>query len=322
MKRKVFITRKIQDAALAELNSKYQVDVHSGERPATREELQSGTRDADGLICFPYDRIDQKIIDSARNLRVISTYSVGFEHIDVGHARNRGIRIGYTPNVLTDATADMTFALLLDLFRRVSAGDRVMREDRWVSVYAPTEYLGTDPQGKTLGILGMGRIGRAVAKRADAFGMKTVYHNRQRMQDPQERSLGIEYVSFDELVTRSDVISIHTPHTAETEHLFDADVFARMKRTAYLINTARGRIVNERDLAAALRDGIIAGAGLDVFETEPINGENPLLKLQNVVLSPHMGSATTETRARMVEIVIRNLDLGMDGRKPAYSVEY
>ena len=321
MKRKVFITRRIQDAAIAELGNRYQVDVHSG-GPASREEILSGIADAEGLICFPYDRIDREVIDSARRLRIISAYSVGFEHIDVQHAKDRGIRVGHTPDVLTDATADMTLALLLDLFRRVSEEDRIVREGRWGSIYSATEHLGVDLQGKTLGILGMGRIGQAVAKRAGAFGMRISYCSRQRLPDSQEKPLGAVHVSFDDLVSQSDVISIHAPHTTETTHLFDAGVFARMKSTAYLINTARGKVINEKDLTVALQGGIIAGAGLDVFETEPVGKDNPLLGLQNVVLSPHMGSATVETRAKMVETVISNLDLGMDGKKPAYSVGY
>lgn len=321
MKKKVFITRRIQDEVISELGNRYQVDVHAN-GPASREELLSGIEDAEGLICFPYDKIDSKVIDSASRLKVISTYSVGFDHIDIQHAKNRRIRVGYTPDVLTDATADMTLALLLDLFRRVSTEDRIVREGRWASIYSATEHLGVDLQGKTFGILGMGRIGRAVAKRAGAFGMNIIYHNRQRLQDSQENLLGAAYVSFDDLVSQSDVISIHAPHTVETTYLFDAGVFASMKETAYLINTARGKIVNERDLIAALQEGIIAGAGLDVFETEPVDKDNPLLGLQNVVLSPHMGSATTETRARMSKTVVRNLDLGMEGKKPAHSVGY
>lgn len=319
MKRKVFITRSIQDVAMAELGDRYQVNVHSG-MPASREEIRSGIADAEGLICFPYDRIDREVIDSARRLKVISAYSVGFEHIDVQYAKSKGIRIGYTPDVLTNATADMAFALLLDLFRRVSAEDRIVREGRWESVYSATEHLGVDLQNKTLGIFGMGRIGQAVAKRAGAFGMRIAYCSRHRLQDLQERSLGAVRVSFDDLASQSDVISIHAPHTAETTHLFDAGVFTKMKRTAYLINTARGKIVNEEDLVTALQAGIIAGAGLDVFEAEPVDKDSPLLGLQNVVLSPHMGSATVETRAKMVETVIKNLDLGMDGKRPVHSV--
>lgn len=321
MKRKVFITRGIQDEVIAELGSRYQVDVHAG-GPASREEILSGVADAEGLICFPYDRIDREVIDSARRLKVISTYSVGFDHIDIQHAKDRRIRVGHTPDVLTESTADMTLALLLDLFRRVSEEDRIVREGRWTSVYSATEHLAVDLQGKTLGILGMGRIGQAVAKRAGAFGMNVTYCNRQRLPNSQEKSLGVTYVSFDDLVSQSDVISIHSPHTVETAYLIDAAVFARMKRTAYLINTARGKIVNEKDLVTALQDKIIAGAGLDVFETEPVSKDSPLLGLQNVVLSPHMGSATVETRAKMAETVVRNLDLGMEGKNPAYPVGY
>jgi glyoxylate reductase len=177
-------------------------------------------------------------------------------------------------------------------------------------------------QGKTLGILGLGRIGRMLAKRTKAFDMNTVYHNRNHISKSNEKALGVKYVSFEKLVTQSDIISIHVPHTRETEYLFGMKVFRKMKKSAFLINTARGKIVNEKELVVALKKNIIAGAGLDVFEEEPVSAKNPLTKLQNVVLTPHIGSSTKETRAKMAQITVKNLNLGMSGKKPIYSVGY
>ena len=322
MKKKVFLTRTLHDFALNELKKRYQIEIHSGKIPIPQTKLRSKIKDIDGLICFPYDKISQETMDLAENLKVISTYSVGFDHIDIKHAKKKKIRVGYTPEVLTDATADLAFSLLLDCLRRTSEGDRIIRDGKWKVIYGAHDYVGLDLQGKTLGILGLGRIGGTLAKRAKAFDMKLVYHNRNRISKSKEKSLGIKHVSFEKLITQSDIISIHVPHTKETEHMFDKKTFRKMKKSAFLINTARGKIVNEKDLAIALKKKIIAGAGLDVFETEPINKKNPLTKLENVVLAPHIGSSTKETRAKMAEITVKNLNLGMNGKKPIYSVGY
>ncbi|QLH06160.1 2-hydroxyacid dehydrogenase [Nitrosopumilus ureiphilus] len=322
MKNKVFLTRTLHDFALKELKKRYQIEVHSGKIPIPQTKLRSKIREVDGIICFPYDKINKETIDLAKNLKVISTFSVGFDHIDVNYAKKKKIRVGYTPEVLTDATADLAFTLLLDVLRRVSEGDRIIREGKWKVIYGAHDYVGVDLQGKTLGILGLGRIGRTLAKRAKAFDMNIVYHNRNRISKSKEKTLGAKFVSFEKLVAQSDIISIHVPHTKETDHLFDIKVFRKMKKSAFLINTARGRIVNEKELVVALKKNIIAGAGLDVFEEEPISTKNPLTKLQNVVLAPHIGSSTKETRAKMAEITVKNLNLGMNGKKPIYSVGY
>ncbi len=322
MKNKVFLTRTLHDFALKELKKRYQVEVHSGKIPIPQTKLRSKIKEVDGLICFPYDKISKETIDLAKNLKVISTYSVGFDHIDVGYAKKKKIRVGYTPEVLTDATADLAFTLLLDVLRRVSEGDRIIRGGKWKVIYGAHDYVGVDLQGKTLGILGLGRIGKTLAKRAKAFDMKIIYHNRNRISQSKEKTLGTKYVSFEKLLTQSDVISIHVPHTKETDHLFNMKVFRKMKKSAFLINTARGKIVNEKELAVALKKNIIAGAGLDVFEEEPMNPKNPLIKLQNVALAPHIGSSTKETRAKMAQITVKNLNLGMNGKKPIYSVGY
>ena len=323
MRRKVFLTRTLHDFALKELKRRYSVEVHSGKIPIPEKKLRSKIRDVEGLICFPYDRINQETLDMAENLKVISTYSVGFDHIDIKHARSKKIRVGYTPGVLTDATADLAFGLMLDVMRRVSEGDRIIRNGRWRTIFGAYDYTGYDLQGKTLGILGLGRIGRTLAKRARAFDMKLVYHNRNKISKNLEKGLGIRYVSFSELVKGSDVISIHVPHTPQTDHLFDMAIFEKMKDTSFLINTSRGKVVNEKDLAGALKNRIIAGAGLDVFEVEPISGKkHSLSRLENVVLAPHIGSSTKETREKMSQITVKNLDLGMNGKKPFFSVGY
>jgi len=232
-KRRVFLTRTLHDFALKELREKYQIEVHSGKIPIPKNILKNKIETIDGLICFPYDKIDKKMIDSATNLKVISTYSVGFDHIDINHAIKKKIRVGYTPEVLTDATADLAFTLILDVMRRVSEGDKIIRSGKWRQIYGAYDYVGIDLQGKTLGILGLGRIGSTLAKRVKAFDMKIIYHNRKRVSKSREKALGIKYVSQDKLITQSDVISIHVPHTEQTNELFDAKVFKKMKNTHF-----------------------------------------------------------------------------------------
>ncbi|MGB0855895.1 MAG: 2-hydroxyacid dehydrogenase [Nitrosopumilus sp.] len=322
MKKKVFLTRTLQDGAVKQLKKKYQIEVHSGKIPIPESKLRLKIRDIDGLICFPYDRINKETMEMAKNLKVISTYSVGFDHIDTEFAKKRKIRVGYTPEVLTNATADLAFTLLLDILRRVSEGDRVIRLGKWKTVYGADDFVGFDLQEKTLGILGLGRIGKALAKRAKAFDMKIIYHNRNRLPITREKMLGIKYSSFDKLIRQSDIVSIHVPHTKETNQLINIKIFKKMKSSAFLINTSRGKIVDQKDLVNALKKKIIAGAGLDVFETEPINEKNPLVKLENVVLSPHIGSSTVETRNKMAKITVKNLELGINQKKPIYSVGY
>ncbi len=283
--------------------------------------LISKIKDKDGLICYPYDTIDSDVINAGINLKAISTYSVGYDHIDVKTASRRGIVIGYTPEVLTRATADLTMALMLSLFRRIPEGDKLIRNNKWRTTFGPYEFLGTDLYKKTLGIFGMGRIGKAVAKRASGFEMDVIYHNRTRLSKKEERELGVKYVSSDNMFRTSDVISIHTPHTTQTHEVVNLKLLKKMKKTAFLINTSRGKIINEKDLAMALERKMIAGAGLDVFQKEPIDSKNPITKMDNVILMPHSGSATVETRKKMAEIAIKNLALGLSGRKPIYQVK-
>lgn len=321
-KKRVFLTRTIHDFALNELKKRYKVEVHLGKIPISKTKLRSKIKNVDGLICFPYDKINKDLIDNAKNLKAISTYSVGFDHIDTQYAKKKKIRVGYTAEVLTDATADLTFSLILDVARRVSEGDRIIRNGKWRQIYGAYEYEGIDLQSKTLGIFGLGRIGSTLAKRAKSFDMKIIYNNRKQISKNKEKVLGIKYVTLNKLITQSDIISIHVPHTKETDQIFNMKIFKKMKKSAFLINTSRGKIINEKDLVIALKKKMIAGAALDVYETEPISKKHPLTKMQNVVLTPHVGSSTKETRVKMAEITVKNLNLGMNGRSPIYSVGY
>ena len=319
-KPKVLLTRKLHDFALKELRKKYSIQVHSGTIPMPKKKLMGKIKDKDGLICFPYDIIDKQVIDSAKKLKAISTYSVGFDHIDISYAKKQKIKIGYTPEVLTDATADLTMSLILDLLRRVTEGDRIIRKGDWRQIYGAYDYVGVDLAGKTLGILGLGRIGQAVVKRAHPFGMKIIYHNRHRLSVAREKKLHVKSVSLNEIFTKSDVLTIHVPYSKETHQFVNMKFFKKMKRTSFLINTARGKIIKENDLVSALKKKIISGAALDVFEKEPISKIHPLTKIDNVVLAPHIGSSTKETREKMAEITVKNLKLALDGKKPIYSV--
>jgi len=321
-KKRVFLTRTLHDFALKELKKRYRVEIHSGKIPIPRKKLYFKIGKIDGLICFPYDVIDSELIDRAKNLKVISTYSVGFDHIDTEHAKKRKIRVGYTPEVLNDATADLALSLMLDVTRRVSEGDRIVRKGDWREIFGAYDYVGTDLQGKTLGIFGLGRIGSILARRAKSFDMKIIYHNRKHVSRTKEKILDVKYVSFGKLISQSDVISIHVPHTKQTDQLFDKKIFQKMKNSAFLVNTARGKIINENDLIVALKKKIIAGAALDVFELEPIGKNHPFSKIQNITLAPHIGSSTKETRAKMAEITVKNLHLGINGKKPKFSVGY
>ncbi len=318
---KILVTRKLHKFALKELKKKYDVEIHKGNLPISRKSLIRKIKDKDGLICYPYDCIDREIISNCPNLKVISTYSVGYDHIDILAANRKGIVIGYTPEVLTRATADLTMGLILAIFRRIPEGDKLIRNDKWNKILGPTEFLGNELSHKTIGIFGMGRIGKAVARRAAGFEMKIIYYNRTRLSKKEERDLRVKYVSLDKLFKSSDVVSIHVPYTLETHEIVNLQLLNKMKRTAFLINTARGKIINEKDLILTLRRKKIAGAGLDVFQKEPINANHPFAKMKNVIILPHTGSATRETRKMMAEITVKNIILALSGRKPIYQVK-
>jgi glyoxylate reductase len=296
----VLLTRRVPSAILSLLQSQHTVDVYQGEGTIPRDELLRRVADKDALICLLTEQIDRDVFEAAPALKIVANIAVGYDNIDVAAARQRGVVVTNTPDVLTQAVAEFTWALILGIARRVAEGDRLVRSGAWKG-WGLDFMLGTELRGKQLGIVGAGRIGRAVAAKAPAFGMRAVFARHD--------------MSMDELLVSSDVISIHTPGTAETRHMINRKSLIRMKRSALLVNTARGTIVDEEALAWALDERLIAGAALDVYEKEP--AVHPaLLKHENVLLAPHIGSATRETRTAMAELAIRNVLAVLDGDAP------
>jgi len=275
----------------------------------TPAELAGGCRDADGLLCLLSDRIDAKLLAAAPRLRVVSSYSVGLDHVDLAAATRRGIPVGFTPDVLTETTAELALGLLFATARRIVEADREVRSGAWTRAWDPSGLLGRDLHGATLGVIGLGAIGRALATRGRALGTRILGWSRTRRELP-----GIEFVALDALLERSDFVSVHVALAPETRGLLGARAFARMKHGAILVNTARGGIVDEEALADALRAGRLAGAALDVFAREPLPADSPLLGAPNLILTPHIGSATVATRARMAELAVDNLLAGLAGR--------
>ncbi|CAB4331757.1 unannotated protein [freshwater metagenome] len=311
----VFVTRPLPAPGIDLLkDSGFEVRSNPEDRPLSREELLAGVRDADALICMLSDRIDSELLDSAPALKVIANYAVGHDNIDVGAVRKRGIEVTNTPGVLTEATADLAWALLLAAARNLGAGERMVRAGEWTG-WGPMQLLGEPLQGRTLGIVGMGAIGQAVARRGKGFGLEIIYFNRNRVAPEIESSLGAQFVSFDELVRRSDFVSLHAPLNEQSRHLFNQQTFQSMKSTAVLVNTGRGALIDEVELVAALQQGRIAAAGLDVYEFEPKITEG-LVSLDNVVLAPHLGSASTSARGDMVRLCCENVIAVLAG-KPA-----
>ena len=302
---KVYVTRLIPEAGLVRLRMHFDVEVNPEDRPLTREELHGAVADADGVIGLLTDRIDADFFDAAPRLKGYANYAVGFDNIDVPEATRRGIPVSNTPDVLTQATAEMAWALLFAVARRVVETDAVMRSGSW-SGWGPMQFIGADVSGKTLGIVGAGRIGAAVARMSMGFGMRVLYNNPSRRNLALEEEVGARSVDFDELLAESDFISVHAPLRPMTRHLFNADAFRKMKRTAIIINTARGPVIKEDDLVEALRSGEIGGAGLDVYEMEPKMAEG-LAGCPNAVLLPHIGSATRSARDGMAMLAAENL---------------
>ena len=282
--------------------------------PMDRQKLLERIAGQEGLLCTITDRIDAEVLDRAPALKVIANYGVGFEHIDVDAATRRGIPVTNTPGVLTETTADLAFALILATARRVVEGDQRVREGKF-QYWAPLLFLGQEVSGKTLGIIGMGRIGQAVARRAAGFGMKLLYHSRTRLSPAEEQELRASFQPLETLLREADFVTLHVPLTPHTRHLIGSRELELMKHSAYLINTARGPVVDEAALVAALRQGQIRGAGLDVYEKEPELCPG-LADLENVVLLPHVGSATVETRTRMALMAAENLLAGLRGDPP------
>jgi glyoxylate reductase len=314
--KKVYVTRKILEPALSMISGECKVTLHSKPGPPSRSEILKNVAGKDGILCMLTDRIDARVMDAAGpGFKVISSYSTGFEHIDVMEATARGIYITYTADILAEATADLAFALILACARRIVSADRYVRKNKWKVGWSPDLMLGYNVHGATLGIIGLGRIGAAVARRAQGFDMKILYHSRNRRKQ-LESELGVQYAGLDELLARSDFVSIHTSLNSESRHMINRDRLGLMKKTAFLVNTARGQVVKESDLAKALKSNQIAGAALDVFENEPLLRSSPLLKMKNVVLLPHIGSATYQTRSKMAEVAARNLLDVLSGKEP------
>jgi len=308
---RVFATRELPGRALERLAKRAHVEIWPGPGAPPREALLAGARRADGLLCLLSDRIDSELLDNCRKLRVVSSCSVGVDHIDLAAASARGIAVGFTPGVLVETTADLAFGLLMAAARRIAEADRFVREGRWTPElgWDPALLLGRDLSGATLGIIGLGAIGRAVARRARGFDMQVLGWTRSGRSVP-----GVVTVAFEELLERSDFVSIHVASTPETRGLVSAAAFARMRPGAILVNTARGGIVDEGALVAALASGRLAAAALDVFETEPLEPGSPLLDAPNLVLTPHIGSASIATRTRMADLAVENLLAGLEGR--------
>jgi glyoxylate reductase len=313
-KPRVFVTRTMPGPALQMLEAELQVDMWEEDRPIPREEFLRRVPGVDGILTHVTDRVDGELLDVAGQARVVSNYAVGYDNIDVPAASVRGVLVTNTPGVLTDATADMAFALLMAAARMLTRAERALRDGEWRQ-WQPDWLLGAPVWGATLGVIGLGRIGQAMARRGRGFDMEVLYYSRRRRPE-LEAQLGLQYRPLEELLAASDFVSLHVPLSEQTHHLIGERELGLMKKSAILINTARGPVVDQKALVAALRTGQIAAAGLDVFEREPISLDNPLLELDNVVLIPHLGSATRPSRYEMGTTAARNLLAAVSGRKP------
>jgi glyoxylate reductase len=314
------MTRKIPGSALSIISKHSNIVVNRKIRPPTKTEILDGVRNTDAILCTLIDKIDADIIDAAGpSLRVISSYSTGVDHIDIEYATKKGISVTTTGDILTETVADLTFALILGVSRLITQAYELVICNRWKYGWDANLMLGSDVHNKTLGIVGLGKIGSAVARRAKGFNMEILYRKLHGRNVRLENELGVKAVSMDEIAQNSDFLSLHSSLNSESYHMIDKSIFRRMKHTAYLINTARGSLTNEPDLIMALRKKWIAGAGLDVFEKEPPLSANPLLKMKNVLLTPHIGSATLSTRTKMAEVAAKNLLNVLKEKSPVYS---
>jgi len=313
-KPKVLVTRRIPQPGLDMLYEHCEVELNEEERVLTKEEIVERIKDKDGMLCLLTDEIDDEILGAAPNLRGVANYAVGFNNIDVAAATKRKIPVTNTPGVLTETTADFAWALLMAAARRVVESDRFTREGKYTG-WGPSLFLGVDVYGKTLGLVGLGRIGKAVAKRAYGFDMKVLYYDLHRLSPEEEKALNLTYVSLPELLQTSDFVSLHVPLTPDTRHLISKEELAMMKKTAVLVNTARGPVVDEAALVEALRNGEIFAAGLDVYEDEPELAPG-LAELDNVVVAPHIASASVETRTKMATMAAENLIAMLQGKRP------
>jgi glyoxylate reductase len=315
MKPSIYITRKLPDVCIKDLKEKFNVRMWESEEIAVPQDvLFSEVEKTDALLTVVSDPVTDELLSVGRNLKVVANMAVGYDNIDVKAATKRGIYVCNTPDVLTETTADLTFALLLATARRVVEAAEFTKEGKWQS-WSPFLLAGHDVHHKTIGICGMGKIGEAVARRAKGFGMEILYHNRTRKPEA-EKEIGAKYCAFDDLIYQSDYVVAMAPLTNETRHMFNAEVFQKMKSSAIFINTSRGAVVDEAALYEALEQKEIAGAGLDVFEVEPISSDHPLLKLQNVTALPHIGSSSIDTRMGMIHICVENIQRILSGERP------
>jgi len=312
MKPIVTVTNVFPQVALDKLSS--ECDLKINRTSLTKEELKQKVSGSDAVISYLTDRIDQDIIDRGTKLKIIANYGAGFNNIDVTYASERGIWVTNTPNVLHETTADLTWAMILGAARRIIPADRYTRESKFQG-WGAQLFLGGDVYEKTLGIIGLGEIGRSVARRALGFNMRTLYHQRNRLPKEEEKKLNVEYATFEKILRESDFLTLHVPLTEETEYMIGNDEIALMKKTAYLIHTARGKVIDDYALVAALREGRLAGAALDVYEDEPELTEG-MRELDNLMILPHIGSASFETRDKMALLVADNILDALEGKTP------
>jgi glyoxylate reductase len=318
MRPKLFVTRELFTDVIEKLKKYYDVEVWDRYQPPPYEILLEKVKEVDALASLLSDRIDCNLLQQAKRLRIVAQYAVGYDNIDVECATRLGIYVTNTPGVLTEATAELTWALILAVARRIVEADTFVRWGEWWRTktgWHPHMMLGLELKGKTLGIVGLGRIGSRVAEIGKAFGMKIIYYDPSR-NEALEKQLGVEYRDLDTLLQEADIVSIHVPLTKETYHLINEEKLRKMKRTALLINTARGAVIDTNALVKALSEGWIAGVGLDVFEQEPLPPNHPLTAFKNAVLVPHIGSATYDARHAMAELVAENLIAFYEGREP------
>ncbi len=310
---RVFVSRVIPEEGLEPIRAAAEMDLWADPLPPPREQLLRRVAGSDGVLTLLTDRVDDEFLDAAGpQLKVVSNYAVGFDNIDLAACARRGIPVGNTPGVLTETTADLAWALLMAAARRLPEGDRYVRAGNW-KTWGPLLLLGHDVHDATIGIVGFGRIGQALARRAQGFGMTILYHDLQALPDEVTTPLGATYLALEELLPRSDFVSLHVNLSPVTHHLINATTLARMKPTAVLVNTSRGPVVDQIALADALRDGIIWAAALDVTDPEPIPDDDPLVGLDNCLIVPHVASASRATRAKMAEMAAANLLAGLRG---------
>ncbi|HEX2470639.1 MAG TPA: D-glycerate dehydrogenase [Candidatus Limnocylindrales bacterium] len=312
---KAFVARRLPDEGLQLVREVCDMDLWEDELPPPRDELLRRVAGVDGVLTLLTDKVDDEFLDAAGpQLKVVSNYAVGFDNIDVAACARRGIPVGNTPGVLTETTADLAFALLMAAARRLPEGDRYVRAGSW-KTWGPLLLLGPDVHGATIGIVGFGRIGQAVARRAQGFGMQILYHDLEPLPPAVTDPLGATYLRLEELLPRSDFVSLHVNLSPVTRHLINAETLAMMKRTAVLVNTSRGPVVDQVALAAALRDGTIWAAALDVTDPEPIPMDDPLVGLDNCLIVPHIASASRTTRGKMAAMAASNLVAGVRGER-------